>query len=60
MANEEHLALLKHGTAIWNDWRTSNQGTSPDLSEVDLSRANLSEVYLYGTDLRRADFSQAY
>jgi hypothetical protein len=33
MANVEHLALLQQGVAIWNDWRTTNPGSLPDLSE---------------------------
>jgi hypothetical protein len=24
MANEEHVALLRQGTAIWNEWRKQN------------------------------------
>jgi hypothetical protein len=70
MANAEHLALLKQGTAIWNDWRISNPEALPDLSRADLSwelwwanrtrNANLTrEADLSGADLSRADLGEA-
>ena len=67
MANEEHLARLKHwvedradwhGVEAWNQWRAAHRDIRPDLSGADLSgiahlfRANLSEA-----DLSRADLS---
>ena len=41
MANDEHIALLNKGVAAWNAWREENRDIRPDLSGVDLSRANL-------------------
>jgi uncharacterized protein YjbI with pentapeptide repeats len=41
MANDEHVALLKKGLDAWNTWRDKNLNIRPDLSGVDLSRANL-------------------
>jgi len=32
MANEEHVALLKQGTARWNAWRRDNPDVRPDFS----------------------------
>jgi hypothetical protein len=32
MANEEHLARLKQGVEVWNQWRYENHETVPDLS----------------------------
>lgn len=36
MANAEHVAKLKGGTASWNEWRQSNQNERVDLSGADL------------------------
>jgi uncharacterized protein YjbI with pentapeptide repeats len=64
MANAEHLALLQQGTAFWNDWRTKNPESLPDLNEAklraaDLSGANLSKADLSKADLSGADLGQA-
>jgi uncharacterized protein YjbI with pentapeptide repeats len=48
MANEEHLAILKQGVEVWNEWRKSNK-----------IRTDLNGVNLTGTDLGNADFSDA-
>ncbi len=40
MANEEHLKLLRQGVEAWNRWREEILGVRPDLSGVDLRRAN--------------------
>ena len=55
MANNEHLALLRQGTVIWNEWRQR----TPDKN-ADLSGANLSEANLYGAQLSRAKLGGAY
>jgi hypothetical protein len=59
MANEAHLAILKEALEkndieIWDQWRTNNPSVEPDLSEADLSTANLHQVNLSSTNLRRA------
>ena len=69
MANDEHLALLRQGTAVWNQWRERNPDVVPDLEAADLSgadlsgadlrRANLCIACLYDTNLIRADLSGA-
>ena len=48
MANEEHIALLKQGVDVWNEWRREN----PDVWPIDLFKADLS-----GADLRIAETS---
>src|SRR5438128_2106303 len=35
MANPEHLAILKQGVSVWNEWRVDNPLLDPDLSETD-------------------------
>jgi len=74
MANAEHLAMLKFGSSVWNEWRAKNKSIVPDLNgahleEVRLSGANLTEADcrlayfgradLAGADLTRADLSEA-
>jgi uncharacterized protein YjbI with pentapeptide repeats len=64
MANEEHLAILRQGTEVWNQWRKDNPDIRPDLSGARLCRAELSRAHLFGTDLSevhlgRADLSVA-
>ena len=69
MVNPEHLALLKQGVEVWNEWRDANEVNDPDLSGADLrgmklggahlSGAHLSEANLNGADLSKANFSGA-
>jgi uncharacterized protein YjbI with pentapeptide repeats len=49
MANDDHVALIEKGVNAWNAWRLENADELPDLSgvdlsEVDLTRANLSNL----------------
>lgn len=44
MANPEHLAILKQGMEVWNNWRDENLDVIPDLREADLSGTNLSRA----------------
>jgi len=69
MANPEHLEILKQGVEVWNRWREENSIVIPnlrgaDLSQFNLSRANLNQAFLLNadlqrTDLRRTNLSQA-
>ena len=34
MANEEHVARLKQGTAGWNEWRESHTDIQPQLTAL--------------------------
>ena len=54
MANKEHLVKLQEGGKAWDAWRAQN----PDI-QLDLSDADLREVYLDGADLRRANLRRA-
>jgi DnaJ-domain-containing protein 1 len=49
MADEEHLAILKKGVEVWNEWRRENPDIIPDLGGTDLSGINLD-----GFDLHQA------
>lgn len=63
MANEEHVAILKQGVNVWNEWREKNRktktGVMPDLSGANLNRADLNHAYFVGTKLRGANLAGA-
>src|SRR4051794_31335277 len=67
MANEEHVALLKQGVDIWNEWRRENpdvyypalSGANLRAANLNVRAANLSEAILYQADLSGADLSGA-
>jgi uncharacterized protein YjbI with pentapeptide repeats len=51
MANDEHLAILKQGAVVWNEWRGEHIEEFQSLMDVDLSRAELSRADLRGVFL---------
>jgi hypothetical protein len=60
MANQEHLHQLKKGSGSWNRWRNKNPLIHPDLSGAELSEfflfgSNLSHANLYGCHLFKAN-----
>ena len=74
MANQEHLATLNQGVAVWNQWKEKNPEVQPDLrgaslieanlrginlKEASLIEANLRGVNLRGANLRGADLARA-
>ncbi len=70
MANEEHVAQLKQGAAVWNAWRLSveedmrrrNPGQAVLLSDESLTMAELEklqELQTLDADLSGADLSGA-
>jgi uncharacterized protein YjbI with pentapeptide repeats len=69
MSNNEHVAVLQRGAAVWKAWRAQH-GNTPDLSQaalrgLDLSGFDLTRVDLRGADLRGtklcdADLSDAH
>ncbi|MDX1708609.1 MAG: toll/interleukin-1 receptor domain-containing protein [Desulfobacterales bacterium] len=59
MAIPQHLEVLKQGVAAWNQWRTENLDTEPDLAGSNLSKADLKGANLSETDLRWADLTWA-
>jgi len=59
MANQEHLNLLKQGTAAWNEWREQHPEIQPDLSGANLYRADLSGADLNGATLVGTNFTDA-
>lgn len=64
MANEEHVALLKQGVAVWNQWREENRDVIPflvsaDLSELELKGVQLNSAWLMSAKLNYADLRYA-
>jgi uncharacterized protein YjbI with pentapeptide repeats len=69
MPNDEDVAVLGRGAAVWNAWR-AERDEAPDLSRAalrgldltgfDLSRADLRGADLRGTTLCDADLSGAH
>ena len=59
MANAEHLAKLKEGVEVWNQWRRENLGVPPDLIGADLRGATLTGADLRGALLRGASLNLA-
>src|ERR1700738_968164 len=63
MPNDEHVAMLGRGAAVWNAWRAEHDET-PDLSGaglrgLDWSGFDLSQADLRGADLRGTKFCDA-
>jgi hypothetical protein len=59
MANEKHLAILKKGVGVWNDWRRKRVDSRPDLSGADLSNIDLRSANLSRADLCEANLNGA-
>lgn len=59
MANPEHLKILKQGVKMWNRWRDDNSDIVPNLSDTDLSYAELLNADLRTANLFKADLSCA-
>jgi hypothetical protein len=59
MADEQQLAVLRQGSDAWNAWREQNLYLRVDLSEADLTGADLTEANLFEADLSGANFTRA-
>jgi uncharacterized protein YjbI with pentapeptide repeats len=59
MANDEDLARLRQGAAVWNGWRSQNPERLVNLRGADLRGADLRGADLRGADLREADLREA-
>ena len=54
MANQQHVELIKKGSAAWNQWREQNPKEPVDLSDADLRGLALAKVDLKGAYLKGA------
>lgn len=64
MANQQHIAILRKGVKVWNQWRKDNLHLQPDLNGanlvgVDLRGADLRRTYLIKANLQRANLHGA-
>jgi hypothetical protein len=48
MPSSKVIEKLKSGAESWNEWRTTDEGRSPDLSDIDFVRDCPSEHGIYG------------
>ena len=60
MANEEHVAKLKEGVNVWNDWRGRFPEIIPDLEEANLEKADLKGFNLSEANLKKANLGGAF
>lgn len=56
MANPEHLAILKRGVKVWNEWREKNPGVEPDLSGAIISFPQIEQLTLCPQNLNGVNF----
>lgn len=54
MANQEHLAILKQGVKIWNEWRDEYPAIEPDLTECNFQDVDFCNINLNNTNLYRS------
>ncbi len=59
MANPEHLAILKQGVAVWNEWRRKNPSITPELKGETLAGMNLARSNLIDANLEGVSFEEA-
>jgi uncharacterized protein YjbI with pentapeptide repeats len=59
MVDEKHVALLRQGVDVWNKWQEQNTDAQPDLSGVNLHKANLTGANLNEVNLREANLTGA-
>ncbi len=59
MANPEHVAVVKQGTAALSDWRKVNSDVILDLTDAELSGAILNNANLHNSNLSSANLSGA-
>jgi uncharacterized protein YjbI with pentapeptide repeats len=59
MANPEHLAKLKEGVELWNQWRKVNPDVRIDLSGANFTGAILVEANLQSAELSGVTFEEA-
>jgi hypothetical protein len=53
MANPKHLAMVKKGVGVWNQWKGKYRKPGWGLREADLSETNLRNAELAGANLSR-------
>ena len=57
MANEKHLAILRQGVQVWNQWRAKNFSEKVNLAGITFRDTDLRDVNLVGANLNNADLS---
>ena len=60
MANPEHVAILRQGVEVWNQWRKDNLDIRPDLHMADFTGADLTGANFYCVEWGRGKLSHAH
>jgi uncharacterized protein YjbI with pentapeptide repeats len=55
--NKDHVALLRQGVPVWNEWRTHHFDTEPNLGGARLSGMDLTGIDLHGAGIVQSDLS---
>ena len=59
MANKRHLEIIQQGPDAWDQWRSQNLNTTPDLSNAKLCNLDFIGINLVNANLSGADLSQS-
>ena len=57
MANSEHLAILKQGVEVWNQWRKDQPEVEPNLKGANLKNLNLESINFNRANLIGTNFT---
>jgi len=60
MANDDHLARLRKGARVWNQWRDDNPKIIPDLKKAYLYQAKLSYFNFRDAVLSNANLDKGF
>ena len=60
MANTDHMAKLRKGARVWNQWRQDNPNIAPDLKQAHLHKAMLSRFDLRDAVITNANLDGAF
>ena len=59
-SDPDHVAILKHGRDVWNQWRMANPEVIPNLAHADFRLGDLRGVDLRGVNLIGANLYKAF
>lgn len=57
MANPEHLAILRQGVEVWNQWREDQPEIEPNLKGANLKNLNLESINFNKANLIGTNFT---
>ncbi|MFN6488364.1 MAG: hypothetical protein RMY33_036625 [Nostoc sp. DedQUE03] len=51
MVNEKHVAILRQGVQVWNQWRAKNFSEKVNLAGITFRDTDLRDVNLVGASV---------